>query len=97
MDKPIIKTKVNEETGELGISMHVETEEEITSSEAQTNSKVRFVKPTQFDMLNAFFSNVQHANIDGVLHIFSPEDGYYKPVDQRDLEDYLLNNFSNYQ
>ena len=93
MDKPIIKTKVNEETGELGISMHVETEEEITSSEAQTNSKVRFVKPTQFDMLNAFFSNVQHANIDGVLHIFSPEDGYYKPVDQRDLEDYLLNNF----
>ena len=73
MDKPIIKTKVNEETGELGISMHVETEEEITSSEAQTNSKVRFVKPTQFDMLNAFFSNVQHANIDGVLHIFPPK------------------------
>ncbi len=93
MGKPIIKSKINEETGELGITVHVETEEETTSSEAQTNGKVQFVKPTQFDMLNAFFCNVQHANIDGILHIFSPEDGYYKPVDQRELEDYLLNHF----
>ena len=93
MEEPIIQSTANERNDKSDIPMDAEAGKEKTNYKAQADGKVPFTKPTPFDMLNAFLNTVAYANIDGVLHVFAPEVGYYKPVDQRELEDFLLNYF----
>jgi len=59
----------------------------------KSHKTIKPSKPTAFMMYDLFCRNVPYANIDGSIHLFIQEKGYYCPVDQHSMYQFLLNNF----
>lgn len=66
---------------------------EVPEKDRNKPTRISLPKPTVFDLYNAFTQHIPCANINGALHIFDQDKGYYAPIDQRGIEELLLNQF----
>lgn len=87
-----MKVTINRGTADLNETI-VETVDASNEVQKTNQEKVALLKPNAFTLFDLFQQRFYYANIDGEIHLFDRQKGYYYPVDQRDLEELLLNHF----
>ena len=84
-----MKVTINRGTADSDETI-VETVE--TSNEVKKTSKeqVALPKPSAFTLFDLFRQTFTYANIDGVIHLYDNQEGFFYPVGLRELEEVLL-------